>query len=149
MKWSVCILLLVVLIAPANSHAQLASNEADFEQLMTKLKSIVETSDTEGLLSLLTPDANIEAVRDFSLNTIRGEISRAIVVPRYILPMDNVSNGTGYQLTVEVFTESGDTGRLQTWQLDVIRPTSTDDTDNPWQIAEFVNLDSFYRAFKD
>jgi hypothetical protein len=142
MKWSICILSLLILITPVKTRAQLASNDADFEQLMIKIKSIVETSDTEGFLSLLAPGANIEAIGDFSLNTIRGEISRAIVIPRFILPMDNVSNGISYQLTIEVFTESGNTARLQTWQLNVIRSTATDNTDNSWQITESVSLDS-------
>ena len=140
MKWRTHAVLLLGLSAPAG--AQPVVDAAELEPLVTQLQSIVETSDTPGFLALLTPGADVEEALEFARDALREEISAAVVLPRFLLPLEDMPEGTGYELTVEVFTERGDRGRLQTWQLDVTRATSTDSTTPAWQIARHVSLDS-------
>ena len=142
MKWCARAVLLLGLSAPTPAGAQPVLDAAELEPLVTQLKSIVETSDTLGFLALLAPGADVEEAREFARDALREEISAAVVLPRFLLPLENMPEGTGYELTVEVFTERGDSGRIQTWQLDVTRATSTDSTTPVWQIARQVSLDS-------
>ena len=142
MKWCTRAVLLLGMSAPAPAGAQPVVDAAELEPLVTELQSIVETSDTPGFLALLAPGADVEEAREFARDALREEISAAVVLPRFLLPLEDMPEGTGYKLTVEVFTERGDRGRLQTWQLDVTLATSTDSTTPAWQIARHVSLDS-------
>ena len=142
MKWCTRAVLLLGLSAPTPAGAQPVLDAAELEPLVTQLKSIVETSDTLGFLALLAQGADVEETREFVRDALREEISAAVVLPRFLLPLENMPEDTGYELTVEVFTERGDSGRIQTWQLDVTRATSTDSTTPAWQIARQVSLDS-------
>ena len=142
MKWPTSVVLFLGLLAPAHAGAQPVAADVDFQPLITQLQSIVETSDTQGFLALLAPGTDAEAARDFARGTLRDGISRAVVLPRLMLPLQGVPDGTGYELTVEVFTERGDTGRLQTWQLDVTRAAPAEAADPSWQIAGQARLDS-------
>ena len=142
MKWCTRAVLLLGLFAPAPAGAQPVVDPADLEPLVAQLQSIVATSDTPGFLALLAPGADVEEAREFARDALREEISAAVVLPRFLLPLEDMPEGTGYQLTVEVFTEQGDRGRLQTWQLDVTLVTSTDSRTPSWHIARHVGLDS-------
>ena len=142
MKWCTRAVLLLGLSAPTPAGAQPVLDAAELEPLVTQLQSIVETSDTLGFLALLAPGADVEEAREFARDALREEILAAVVLPRFLLPLENMPEGTGYELTVEVFTERGDSGRIQTWQLDVTRATSTDSTTPAWQITRQVSLDS-------
>ena len=142
MKWCTRAVLLLGLFAPAPAGAQPVVDPADLEPLVAQLQSIVATSDTPGFLALLAPGADVEEAREFARDALREEVSAAVVLPRFLLPLEDMPEGTGYQLTVEVFTEQGDRGRLQTWQLDVTLATSTDSRTPSWHIARHVGLDS-------
>ena len=142
MKWLTLAVLLLGPITALPVNGQALVEPGDLAPFVTQLQSIVETSDEKGLLSLLAPAAEVDTASTFARSALRSEISRAVVVPRFILPLEDFPEGTGYELTVEVFTESGDSARLQTWRLDVTRETSNEEETPTWQVVKFVGLDS-------
>lgn len=103
-------------------HAQVAG---DLAPLASELQAIVETTDRERFLSLLGPDANVDAARQFAGTTIPDGVTRAVVRPQFLVARE--SDGVeGYDLSVEVFTESGALARLDTWVLGVTRALDVD-----------------------
>ena len=124
------------LAVATGAFAQQAMSSAEFDPLVGPLQSAVLTSDVDAYLSLLTDTADVEAARDFAREALRPDIGAAVVHPRFLIPQDGVPEGTGYELTVEVFTESGIRGRLQTWRLNVVRAETTAAAAAAWRIAD-------------
>ena len=129
-------------LVPRPVEAQSAVSFADLDPLVGQLQSLVEHGSTQGFLDLLTAEADAEAGREFARKALHAGVSRAVVRARFLVPLEDYPEGTGYRLTVEVFTESGDTGRLQTWQLDVTRSVLADGTPGSWRIAGHERPDS-------
>ena len=140
MKWSTLAVLALCLGAPQTTHAQLTASADDFVQLINEIQTAVETADTERFLALLGPEADIEAGSEFARDGLRGGVTGAVAQMRFFVPIEDVPEGTSYQLLVEVFTETGRRGRLQTWALDVQRGTGGDP--GAWQVARADNIDS-------
>ena len=106
----------------------------------------METADRKGFESLLAPDADLEAAREFARGAIRDGVTRTVVVPQLLVPKSE-DEGTAYDLTVDVFTETGNRGRLQTWTLGVTRPPADPDAaptiqSTPWLITEHASVGS-------
>ncbi len=134
MKW-VTYCVWVLCLIPLQAGAQPSVTITALEPLVAELQTIVETGDDEGFLALLTPDADVALARVFTAEALRDDISRAVVVGRFLTPADDVPEPIRYQLTVEVFTETGDQGRLQTWQLEVSQTPAPSGVLGPWRIA--------------
>ena len=123
MKWKILFASLLCLILPAVSGAQSPLTLEDFDSLVNQLQTVAETGDRDGFLSLLTPDADREAARQFALTELRDVGDRTAVIARFLLPAEEEE--TNHELLVEIFTEIGDRARLQTWSLDVTEAISS------------------------
>ena len=142
MKWSTLTLLAFCLGIPQPTFAQSTVSTNDFVPLINEIQTAVETADAKRLLALFSPDANIEAGRQFARDGLSGgAVTGAAAQIRFLVPIDDVPENTGYQLLVEVFTETDRTGRLQTWELDVKRNAGEGNSE-VWQISRAENIDS-------
>ena len=115
--------------------AQPAVTTADFDPLVAELQAFVETANLQRFLALLAPDADEAEARDFASRTLQDQLTRAVVVARFVLPAEDFPDGSRYRLTVEAFTESGNRARLQTWQLDVVPAPASEEAAGRWRIA--------------
>ncbi len=123
----------VVSLGVAGADAQRVSL-ADFDPLVTRLETAARTSDVEAYMDLLADGADRTAARAFTADALRQDVREAAARARFVRPLEDVPEGAGYELTVEVFTERGVAGRLQTWSIDVVRDAAGDGPDG-WRIA--------------
>ncbi len=142
----------VLSLAVTGAGAQPASLD-DFDSLVTRLESAARTSDVEAYLDLLAPEADRAAARAFAADALRPGVEQAAAQARFARPLDDdAPEGGGYELTVEVFTERGVAGRLQTWRVDIVRdaaagagtPTSAGGNANRqagWRIIDQERVD--------
>ena len=126
---------------PLTTVAQQSVAIANLEPLVTKLQSVVETSDGEDFLSLLTPDVDVVSALDFIEDALPNRVTRAVAVARFLGPVEDGLDDSRYRLSVEVFVEDGDRGQLQPWQLDVTRTRLTDGSLGPWKIFGYESPD--------
>jgi len=139
------------LMSPSLSGAQPSLALTDFDPLVNRLQTIADAADPEGFLALLAPGGDPEAARDFARDGFREDVDRTVVIPRFLISAEE--EGDGHELTVEVFTETGNRARLQTWNLEVIRAAtasasaSTDaaapaaDGTDAWMITGYEAMD--------
>ena len=144
MKWMTCgaMLMALCLALPRAVVAQPATSSAEFDPLMRQLQDAVDSADVDAYLSLLAPEAGVEAAREFARDGFHPNVTGAVAQVQFLRPLEGVPEGAGYELTVEVFTESGSQGRLMTWQLDIVRKTLAAGEPAAWQIADQASLDS-------
>ena len=121
-------------LATAGAAAQ-TTTIADFDPLVTRLEAAARTSDVEAYMDLLADDADRAAARAFAADALRQNVQEAAARGRFVRPLDEEAERTGYELTVEVFTERGVAGRLQTWTIDVVRDDDAVDGPGDWRIA--------------
>ena len=114
---------------------------ADFDPLVARLEAATRASDVEAYLGLLADDADRVAARAFAADALRRNVGEAAARARFARPLDEVPEGTGYELTVEVFTERGVAGRLQTWSVDVVRDEPAGERPAEWRIAGQERVD--------
>ena len=131
---------LVLSLAAAGAGAQTVSL-ADFDPLVSRLEAAARTSDLQAFLDLQAEDADRTAARGFAADALRRNVREAAARARFARPLDEVPEGSGYELTIEVFTERGSTGRLQTWSVDVVRDAAADDGSGAWRIAGQERVD--------
>ena len=127
-------------LAAAAAAAQ-TTTLADFDPLVARLEAAARTSDVEAYMDLLADDADRPAARAFAADAIRPDVREAAARGRFVRPLDDAPEGTGYELTVEVFTERGVGGRLQTWSIDVVRDEAAGDRPRDWRIAGQERVD--------
>ena len=118
MKWMIPSTIVLCLMWPSVGGAQSSLTLDDFDPLVRRLQTITETADREGFLTLLAPDADLAAAREFARDGLRENVDRTVVIPRFLIAAEE--EGGSHELTVEVFSETGDRARLQTWSLEVI-----------------------------
>ena len=136
-------LIVLCLVLPPAGVAQPSGLSNEFDPLISQLREVVDAADIEAYLSLLTPEANVEKAREFARSVFHPSETGAVVQPRFLVPLNGMSDdGAGYELTVEVFTESGNRGLLQTWQLDIIRETAATNETAVWRVADQISVDS-------
>ena len=126
-------------LAAAGAAAQ-PTTLAEFDPLVARIETAARTSDVEAYMDLLADDADRAEARAFAADALRRYVGAAAARGRFVRPLDEEPEATGYELTVEVFTERGVAGRLQTWSVDVVRD---DDDDGPgeWRIAGQERVD--------
>ena len=151
MKWKMLFATVLWLMLPSVTGAQSPLTLEDFDSLVSRLQTVAETGDQDGFLSLLAPDADREAGRQFALTQLRDIGDRTAVVARFLIPAEEEE--TNHELLVEIFTETGDRARLQTWSLGVteaISPQEPAASDTPlgtentraWVISGYRAMDS-------
>ena len=130
----------VLSLAAAGAGAQTVSL-ADFDQLVTSLETAARGADVEAYFDLLAENADRTAARAFAADALRRDVREAAARARFVRPLDDDQEGSGYELTVEVFTERGMAGRLQTWSVDVVRDAAVEDGPGVWRIADQERVD--------
>ncbi len=128
----------ILLVLAARVAAQTAQPPPPYQPLLDTLRQAVLSADHEAFLSLLTPDADLDAGTEFARNALTGAVDRVTLTPRFQEPLDDLPVEAGYDVTVEVFFEEDANGRLETWQLELVR---TED-DNIWGIRDQTQVDS-------
>ena len=132
--------LAVLSLTAAGAGAQTVSL-ADFEPLVASLTAAARTSDVGAYLDLLADDADRFGARAFAADALRQDVRDAAARARFVRPLDDDSDDDGYELTVEVFTERGVAGRLQTWSIDVVPDAAAADRPGAWRIADQERVD--------
>ena len=89
--------------------------------LLGRIEQALLSGDAGTFLDLLDSSADRSQAEEFAATEIRPGATRAVIQERDRQPLEDAPPGAGYSLTVDVFTESGDRGRVSTWQLDVSR----------------------------
>ena len=130
----------VLSLAAAGAAAQ-TPTIADFDPLVARIEAAARTADVEAYMGLLADGADRTAARAFTADALRRNVQEAAARGRFVRPLDDEAEGTGYELTVEVFTERGVAGRLQTWTVDVVRGDDTGDGPRDWRIAGQERVD--------
>jgi hypothetical protein len=131
--------LLCLLIMPADAAAQAAPSPPEgVSVLLGRLEQVLTTNNASGLAALTVAGpgpAPGEAIADW----VQPGVTRAAIQPRLIVKSADVPDDQGYDVYVDVLAESGRSGRVGTWFLQVQRdPASTD----AWRIASLAVLTS-------
>ena len=127
-------------LAAAGAAAQ-TTTLGDFDPLVARIEAAARTADVEAYMDLLADGADRTAARAFAADALRRNVQEAAARGRFVRPFDEEAERTGYELTVEVFTERGVAGRLQTWAVDVGRGDDTRDGPGEWRIAGQERVD--------
>ena len=131
-------------VAPA--FAQPAPGPDGIELVIARLATLLQTGDSAGFASLVGSGASSEQVEQFAADLFRPGIRRAMVHERDRAPLDGAAPGTGYQLVIELFTETEGQARIGTALLDVRRPTGGDA--NAWRITGAQGLTGVEGLFR-
>ncbi|MCH7747846.1 MAG: hypothetical protein IH939_07090 [Acidobacteria bacterium] len=133
--------LLVVLVSVSALADPVVAQTAEapaYASLIAALEQVVLTGDSAAYLSLASATADRTAAEAFARENLYPGVDRVTVRPRFRAPIEDLPEDTGYELTVEVFSESGTRGRLETWQLEIVR----EGDDAVWQIRDQTHVDS-------
>jgi hypothetical protein len=143
MKWILpTIVACLLTLLPSPVRAQPATTRTEFAALVAQLQAAVLAADTDRFLALLDPTNDPAAAREFARDALRPGVTAAAVQLRFVVPLEDRPEGTGYDLMVEVFTETDNAGRLQTWQLYVIEELEAGADSVGWRITVQRNLDT-------
>ncbi|MDP6579644.1 MAG: M1 family aminopeptidase [Vicinamibacterales bacterium] len=129
---------LVSVSAFAGPVAAQTTETPTYPALVAGLEQAVLAGEPEAYLSLLSPSADRAGATTFAREQLYPGVERATISPRFRTPIDDLPQGTGYELTVEVFSEAGVRGRLETWQLEIVR----EEDDTAWRIRDQTHVDS-------
>ena len=127
-------------LAAAGASGQSVSL-TDFDPLVARLEAAARTADVDAYLDLLVDDADRVAARAFAADALRRDVEEAAARARFARPLEDVPEGSGFELTLEVFTERGVAGRLQTWSVDLVRDAAAEDGPGAWRIADQERVD--------
>ena len=133
--------LLVVLVsvwALADPVAVQTAATPGYASLVEALERVVLAGDSAAYLSLTSATADRTAAEAFARENLYPGVDRATVSLRFRVPIEDLPEDTGYTLTVEVFSESGPRGRLETWQIEIVR----EGDDAVWRIRDQTPVDS-------
>ncbi len=129
---------LLFLLSHSGGAQPLADGAAGYEPLVEALEAAMLSGDPGAYVALASPAADRDATVRFANEHVRAGVDRVTATTRFETALDGRPEGGGYRLTVELFFESGDRGRLETWRLDVVR----DDAGPAWRILEQEAVDS-------
>ena len=133
--------LCLCLAVPPLAQAQPSNAIAELQPLLRDIEAAVSARDVDAFVGLIASEGDTRAVRRFARDELGGDVTTAVVRPRLFTPRDRADDPAAYDLTLDVFTERGDRGRLVTWRLDVTRSTA-DSAAPRWRITEANVLDS-------
>ena len=123
------------------AQAQPSNAIAELQPLLRDIEAAVSARDVDAFVGLIASEGDTRAARRFARDELGGDVTTAVVRPRLFTPRDGADDPAAYDLTLDVFTERGDRGRLVTWRLDVTRSTA-DSAAPRWSITEANVLDS-------
>ncbi len=131
-----------LLLSGATVTAQPVTSVSAFDPLVARLTEVVSASDVDGYLELLAVDAVREEAQLFAEETFTSGLDNVVMQARFAVPLTNDSVDVEYELTIEVFAEQGNQGRLQTWRLNLQSAANADDI-QPWRIQSQRIADDF------
>ena len=108
------------------------------DALIGALEAATRSGDPGAYVALTSPDADRAAAAQFANRHVRPGVDRVTATLRFETPLADHPEGDGYQVMVELFFESGARGRLETWQLDVVR----EGAGREWRIFDQDAVDS-------
>ena len=132
----------VLLLSGATVAAQPVTSVSAFDPLVERLREAVSTSDIDGYLELLAADAVREDAELFAEEAFTSGFTNVVMQARFAVPLTEDTVDVEYELTIEVFAEEGNQGRLQTWRLH-LQPAATADDVQPWRIQGQRLVDDF------
>jgi hypothetical protein len=109
-----------------------------YDALIENLEAAMVAGDPAAYVALASPSADRDSAARFANEQVRPDVDRVTATPRFETALDDHAEGDGYRVTVELFIESGPRGRLETWQLDVVR----EDAARGWRILDQDAVDS-------
>ncbi len=109
-----------------------------YDALVEALEAAMVAGDPDAYLALVAPSADRDSAARFAGEHMQPGVDRVTATTRSETALDGHREGDGYRLMVELFFESGARGRLETWQLDVVRA----DARRAWRILEQDAVDS-------
>lgn len=145
---AIVVVLWFVLPGPASAARQ--ASEADgVGALISTLHEIVLKGDPDRYSALLASESDAEEAARFAADLVRPGAARAVIRERDRSALPGRAAGEGYRLLLEVFIETGDTARVTTLRLDVVRGQAVPDNAGPaWQIVDqerLSNLEGLHR----
>ena len=132
------LVVLISMLALSDPMAAQTAETAAYASLIAALERALLTGDSAAYLSLASATADRDAAAAFGRENLHPDIDRATVSPRFRVPIEDLPADMGYELTVEVFSESEVRGRLETWQLEIVR----EGDDGSWRIRDQTHVDS-------
>ncbi len=90
--------------------------------LLGRIQGLIEQHAADRYLDLIYPTSDRARAQEFAAN-LESAATRVVVRERDRRPLSGPPAGEGYRVLVEVFTEMGRRGRLETWRLDVRKMT--------------------------
>ncbi len=132
--------LLVVLVAVTALADPTSAQPAEapaYEPLVESLEQAILAGEPEAYLSLLSPAADKAAALVFAAENVYPDADRVTVTPRLLIPLDDLPEGGGYELTIEMFAESDERGWLETWRLEIVEGDEA-----VWSIRDQIHVDS-------
>jgi peptidase M1-like protein len=135
MAWRV-IALAISLAWCALTPVRVATQEAGdgTSQLIARLEAVVQKGDRAGFASLLALAIDPSLSAAFADGELRPGVTRAVIQER---ERRFFVGGGGQAITVDIFQERGDRGRISTWSIDLAWGGAPD---GHWQIADLRRL---------
>ena len=109
-----------------------------YPAFVASLEQVLLAGDPDGYQALLAPAADRAAATTFAGDSVRAGADRVTILPRFQLPLDDLPAGEGAALTLEVFSEFGVVGRMETWTVEIVRP----DDAAPWRVRQQEIVDA-------
>ena len=132
-------LVVLVSVAALADPAAAQTTEASVHAVLIEmLERTILTGDSAAYVALTAVTADRDAAETFARENLHPGVDRATVTPRFRVPIEDLPDDTGYVLTVDVFSESGARGRLETWQLEIVR----EEGNAVWRIRNQTQIDS-------
>ena len=122
--------------------AQTDPDEVKIRALLQRIERAAQRDNETGYFELLTTSADRAAASRFTSSEFFTGINRVVLQERDRQPLAGSLPGNGYSLTVDAFMESGDRGRIATWQIDVRR------SDDDWRIASQSPVSSIENLYR-
>jgi hypothetical protein len=129
-------------IAPALAQ-QVEPDDVRIRALLWRIERALLSGDAGAFFDLLASSVDRSQAEEFAASELRPGVTRAVIQERDRQPLQGTLPGAGHSLTVDVFTESGDRGRVSTWQLDVRKYDST-----TWLVAGQSRLSAIENLYR-
>ncbi len=147
-----CLILIVLCATPAFA-GQVPARAPDAEELsllafIQAVETAISTMDRNRWAELLSPVADRDQSLRFFDAVVPQGITRVVVKERDRSALPGSLPGEGFRLVLEVFQETGQRGRIATWQLDIRRPRGDDLGRQPWRILSedrLASIDGLHR----
>jgi hypothetical protein len=111
----------LLLAFATTSSAQSPPSPDGIASFLSRVETLLEAHDADGLLSLINVTVAPEQAAEFARDLARPDIQRASVRERDRVPLDDALPGDGYRLVVELFLETAGRARIVTALMDVRR----------------------------